>query len=132
VPAAKDISTDAKAGKILIFIGVILNIISFPILFVLGTALVLVSFGALSGFQQFMIFGLDFYTMGLIYIILGIISVIGLILKIMAYRQASQKENFHNAGVYGIVASFIPPLDVVTLIGGILCWVSKEAGRRKR
>jgi len=123
---------EAKAGKVLIFIGVILSVISFPILFFIGASLVLVSFGTLSGFQQFLIAGLDSYTMGLIFIMLGIISIIGLILKIMAYRQASQKENFHNAGVYGIVASFVPPLEIVTLIGGILCWVSKEAGRRKK
>jgi len=63
---------------------------------------------------------------GGLFFVIGLIEIAGLIAGIYAYKAAEQND-FHNAGILAIVASVLPPLQLITLVGGILCLVSREA-----
>ncbi|MDI6811368.1 MAG: hypothetical protein QMD80_06830 [archaeon] len=58
--------------------------------------------------------------------ILGLVKIVGVIVGIFAFKSTAKNE-FHNAGILAIVSSLLPPLDLIMLIGGVLCLVSKEA-----
>jgi ABC-type multidrug transport system permease subunit len=108
------LSTGAKIGKILILIGIVLGIVSAIIIFTIS------SFG--------FVFGQFSKLFGVFTVLLGLTKTVGVTVGIYAYKSASNKE-FHNAGILAIVSSLLPPLDLIMLIGGILCLVSKEAGK---
>lgn len=57
---------------------------------------------------------------------LGLVQIIGLIVGVYAYK-AAERNDYHNAGILGIVSSVLPPLQLIMLVGGILCLVSREA-----
>lgn len=103
-----DLSGSAVAGRILILIGFIIGI------FGLGM----------------MIFYSSIFSsvpvMATIFIVLGIIQIVGAVFGILAFILTLKKE-FKRAGIFGIIASFLPPLNIVMLIGGILCLTSREA-----
>ena len=47
--------------------------------------------------------------------------------KVQELMNNPKNNNFHKAGIFAIVSSFLPPLDIIMIIGGILCLVSKES-----
>ncbi len=110
------LSTEAKIGKILVLIAFILKIIG--ILFALGAA----AMGTYAA--MFAPFGLGGMWMGLLagMVILGLI---GLFLVWKAFDKMAAKD-FHTAAIYALIAAFLPPLDIIVLIGAILLFISPE------
>jgi len=117
-----ELSSEAKIGKILILVGFILGI--FGTIFSIIFGIILIAFSN-SEFAQKS--GLSLF--GGFYLVWGILMIVGTILAIFAYKSASNHD-FHKAGIMGIVASLIPPLNIFILIGGILCLTSREAKER--
>ncbi len=116
----KEMSTEAKIGKILILIGIIIQVISIAAVFTIGSGMMGLGYGMMNwGGMMGSYFGGMFYA-------LGLVQIIGLIVGVYAYK-AAEKGDFHNAGILAIVASVIPPLQLIMLVGGILCLVSREA-----
>jgi hypothetical protein len=116
------LSTAAKAGKILILVAIVLSVIG------------MIASGLFSLLIIF--FGLDWVRIPFIpqlgIAIIGVtlaIKIVGIVLAILAFRD-TERGNFYRAGILAIIASFVPPLDVIMIIGGILCLVSDEAIRR--
>jgi hypothetical protein len=105
------ISTEAKIGKILIFIAIILGVIQLIAIGVIGSV----------GFSFF----LPAWIGGIV-IIMALIKIIGIIIGIIAFRSA-ENGDFRQAGILAIIASFIPPLDIIMIIGGIVCLIAPEA-----
>ena len=108
-----ELSTEAEVGKVLILIGIIFSIISTIVIFTIG------------------LWSLIFPIFGILALIAGIIGIVGIFYGIVAYRICS-KGNFNKAGIYGIISSLLPPLDLIMLLGAILCLISKEAKKAKR
>lgn len=118
------LSTEAKIGKILVLIAFILKIIG-----ILG-ALVAVSMGT----SMMMFFPMDFGPMwGAMWmgIVAGtiVLGLIGLFLMWKAFDKMAAKD-FHGAAIYALIAAFLPPLDIIVLIGAILLFISPEAKTR--
>ncbi|MDY1591663.1 MAG: hypothetical protein RBS85_05830 [Methanofastidiosum sp.] len=111
------LSTEAKIGKILILVSLILGIVG-----VLGL-LAGFSFGVLSPWRYMRGFSL---FAGLFMVFATVIKILGLIVGFIALSSTNLK-NFNKAGIYAIISSLLPPLDIIMLIGGILCLISKEA-----
>ncbi|MCC7573569.1 MAG: hypothetical protein KO464_09345 [Candidatus Methanofastidiosum sp.] len=111
------LSTEAKIGKILILVSLILGIVG-----VFGM-LVGFSFGALFPIRYMR--GFPFLA-GFFLVFAVVIKILGLVIGFMALSSANLK-NFNKAGMYAIISSLLPPLDIIMLIGGILCLISKEA-----
>lgn len=108
------ISTEAKIGKILIFIAIIIGIIQLIAIGVVGSI------------------GLSFFLpawIGGIVIIIALVKVVGIIIGIIAFRSA-ENGDYRQAGILAIIASFIPPLDVIMIIGGIVCLIAPEASEK--
>ena len=109
------ISTEAKIGKILIFIAIIIGIIQLIAIGVAGS-----------------VFGLTFFLPAWIagvVIFIAFIKVVGIIIGVIAFRTAENRD-FRQAGILAIIASFIPPLDIFMIIGGIVCLIAPEASRK--
>ncbi len=67
------------------------------------------------------------FTMGISFLILAF-GVAGMVLNLIA--AASVTRNPRVAGALGVVATFFPPMNLFSLIGGILCFLSPE-GKQK-
>lgn len=104
----ENLSNEAKAGKIIILIAVILQAISTVGGLILGSFASMMIWGFFGGF------------------LLILVKIAGLILGIGAYKSADEKD-FKNAGIFAVVSSLLPPLGIIMLAGGILCLISKEA-----
>jgi hypothetical protein len=116
------ISTEAKIGKILILVAIVLGLLVVIVLSVI--AAVIYTAGSISGLGASMTIPL------LIIIPLIVLKVIGLIIGFVAL-SATEKKDFNRAGILAIISSVLPPLDLIMLIGGIFCLVSKEANQDK-
>ncbi len=118
-------STEAKIGKILILIGIIIQIIGIAAVLSFGS-------GMLGWLGYMMSYSCEMMGWGVFGGVLGgglfliLIKIVGLIAGIYAYKSVDKGE-FHNAGILAIVSSVIPPLQLIMLVGGILCFVSREA-----
>lgn len=108
------ISTEAKIGKVLIIIAVILGVIGMIVLAVFG------SFGLAAIIPAWLVGGI---------IILAIARVAGLVIGLTAFMSADDGD-YSRAGILGIVASVIPPVDLIMLAGGIVCLISPEAKKQ--
>ncbi|KYC45826.1 MAG: hypothetical protein APG12_00806 [Candidatus Methanofastidiosum methylothiophilum] len=110
------LSTEAKIGKILILVSLILGIVGV--------------LGMLVGFTSVALFPLRYMRFpifaGFFFVIAAVVKILGLIIGFMALSSTTLK-NFNKAGMYAIISSLLPPLDLIMLIGGILCLISKEA-----
>ena len=111
------LSTEAKIGKILILVSLILGIVGLLGMFVGFSSIALFPMRYMRGFPLFA---------GFILVFVAIIKILGLIIGFMALSSTNLK-NFNKAGMYAIISSLLPPLDIIMLIGGILCLISKEA-----
>ncbi len=122
----KELSTEAKVGKILILIGIIIQVISITAVFTIGSGMMGYSGMMSYGYGMMNWGGMMGSAFGGLFFVIGLIEIAGLIAGIYAYKAAEQGD-FHNAGILAIVASVLPPLQLIMLVGGILCLVSREA-----
>ncbi|HII75498.1 MAG TPA: hypothetical protein HA264_00280 [Methanolinea sp.] len=105
-------STEVKAGKLVFVVGI-----------VIGCALVflLVSAGAASTSSRLIPIHL---VAEYLYILLAL-KITGLVLAIFSVYFA-EKKCIQRAGVIGLVASLLPPVDILFLLGSLLFFVSPE------
>ena len=111
-------SSEAKIGKILILVSVMLGVLI--ILLLVALIMIIRPTGALTGFGLMMMIPLW------ILISLLALKVLGVILGILALYY-TEKNEFSTAGILAAVGSVLPPIDLIMLIGGIFCLISKEA-----
>lgn len=112
------LSAEAKIGKILVLVGVIIGILAIVLL---GAIAVLTwTAGGVSGLGIAL-------TMPrwIIVAVLGL-KTAGLIFGLLALVSAGRND-FSKAGIFAVISSILPPLDLVMLIGGIFCLISREA-----
>ncbi len=116
------LSTEAKIGKILVLIAFILKIIG--IISILGLS----AMGSYGMMLAQVGLGVEAMWMGVVggMIILGLI---GIFLVWKAFDKMAAKD-FHGAAIYALIAAFLPPLDIIVLIGAILLFISPEAKTR--
>lgn len=119
----RELSTEAKIGKILILIGIIIQVISIAAVFTIGSGMMGYSGIMNYGYGMMNWGGMSF---GGFFYLVGLIEIVGLIAGIYAYK-AAERNDYHNAGILAIVSSVLPPLQLIMLVGGILCLVSREA-----
>lgn len=111
-------SAEAKIGKILILVSVVLGILAVIILGMM--AAVIRPSGAFS------VFGVMVTIPFWILLFLLVLKIIGVTLGIAALYY-SGKNSLSTAGILATISSVLPPIDLVMLIGGIFCLISKEA-----
>ena len=115
-------SSEAKIGKILILVSVVLGILA---VIILGAATILIRpSGGLSGFGVMMV--IPFW---ILFSILAL-KIIGVTLGICALYYSGKNE-LTTAGILATISSVLPPLDLIMLIGGIFCLISKEANETR-
>jgi hypothetical protein len=115
-------SSEAKIGKILILVSVVLGILA---VIILGVAVAVIRpSGGLSGFGIMMV--IPFWILAT----LLALKIIGVILGIIALYYSGKSE-FTTAGILATISSVLPPIDLIMLIGGIFCLISKEANEVK-
>jgi hypothetical protein len=59
-----------------------------------------------------------------------VLKLAGVVLGLLALHATGQND-FNRAGILAVIASVLPPLDLVMLIGGIFCLVSREANETR-
>jgi hypothetical protein len=112
------LSAEAKISKILILVAVILSIL---VIIVLGfIAGIVWSVGQVTGF------GIMMSLPQWIIIALLSLKLAGTAMGIVALYYAG-KDDFSRAGIFAVVSCVLPPLDLIMLIGGIFCLISREA-----
>ena len=110
------LSTEAKIGKILVLIAFILKVVG--ILAALGMAAMGSAALMLFPFGEALFLG---YVAAVI-----ILGLIGIFLVWKAFDKMAAKD-FKTAAIYSLIATFLPPFDVIVLIGAILIFISPEA-----
>jgi len=111
----KRLSSEANIGKLILLLGVILSSISIIFFFIIG------------------IFFLKFVHPSLfsIFIFFAVLSrIFGIVFGLFAYNSCL-KGDFYKAGILGIVASLLSFVDLIFLVGAILCLLSKEAKKNR-
>jgi hypothetical protein len=112
------LSAEAKIGKILILVAVILSIL---VIIVLGfIAGIVWSVGQVTGF------GIMMSLPQWIIIALLSLKLAGTAMGIVALYYAG-RDDFSRAGIFAVVSCVLPPLDLIMLIGGIFSLISREA-----
>ncbi len=107
------ISTEAKVGKILLFIGLVLKIITVLSMFLFG------SLYALWGFHVPQVVMMSAP-------VIAIVLLVGIAFGFISLRFADEGA-MSRASIIALVGSVLPPVDVLYLVAGILFMVSKEA-----
>lgn len=110
-----------KAGTVLLLVGAILHAVGAFFLTAAGLLFLLIDKTFLGDGEA--TFPATF--VGALYLFLGLVMVVGSFFGFSAWRQ-SQGGQLHSAWVRGLVASLLPPLQVVTLLGAIFVLVSPE------
>ncbi|MDH7509668.1 MAG: hypothetical protein QHH04_01315 [Methanolinea sp.] len=116
------LSSEAKVGKILILVSLVIGIL--VLLFVAGIGAVIYSAGVFSALGISLTIPLFFVGA------VAALRIAGLVMGFLALFSTGKKD-FSRAGIYAVIASVLPPLDIVMLIGGIFCLVSREANAGK-
>ncbi len=116
------LSTEAKIGKILILVAIIIGIL---VTIVLGfiTTLIWMA-GSVSGM------GVSVAIPLWILSTIIVLKISGLVFGILALC-ATEKTDYNRAGIYAIISCVLPPVDLIMLIGGIFCLIGKEANEKK-
>jgi phosphoglycerol transferase MdoB-like AlkP superfamily enzyme len=117
------LSSEAKIGKILILVAIILGILIMLVLSAIGVAIYYAG-GSISALNMMLAIPLFFIAPVLL------VKLVGLVLGFLALHSTEQRD-YNRAGILAIIASVLPPLDLVMLIGGIFCLISKEANEAK-
>ena len=115
-------SAEAKIGRILILVSVVIGILA---IIILGSLIMLAwPSGGMNGFGIMMVIPVW------ILISLVLLKLAGLALGITALYYSGKNE-LTMAGILAAVSSVLPPLDLIMLIGGIFCLISREANEPK-
>jgi hypothetical protein len=116
------LSTEAKIGKILILVAIIIGIL---LTIVIGfvTALIWMA-GSVSGMGVSVAIPLWILSS------IIVLKIIGLVFGFLAL-WSSEKNDYNRAGIYAIISCVLPPVDLIMLIGGIFCLIGKEANGKK-
>ncbi len=112
------LSSEAKIGKILILVAVILSIL--VIIFLGFISAIVWSVGQVTGF------GIMMSLPQWILITLLTLKIAGTATGFVALYYAG-KDDFSRAGIFAVISCVLPPLDLIMLIGGIFCLISREA-----
>lgn len=124
----KGLSDSAMIGKALILASIVLavvDILMYVLIAFLGSV-GLHCMGFSSIFHESGVPEIWMEAWGLIAAIIIALDIAGLIVLIMALRMTCNRD-FRNAGILALIASVLPPIRILALIGGILCLVSPEA-----
>lgn len=113
------LSSEAKIGKILILVAIILGILIMLVLSAIGAA-IYYSGGIISALNMVLAIPL------LVIVPVLLVKLAGLVLGFLALHS-TERGDYNRAGILAIIASVLPPLDLVMLVGGIFCLISKEA-----
>jgi hypothetical protein len=115
----KGLSSEATVGKVLTLLALILKVLG------ILTMLVFLSFGSayVMAFMPVEIFGAMWTTYMLAMVVL---NVIGIFLLWKAFDKMAAKD-FHTAGTYTLITTVFAPIDIISLIAGIVLLVSPEA-----
>lgn len=116
------LSAEAKIGKILILVAVILSILAVIILSflaaILWTAGEVYGFGIMMSLPQWIVIALLVLKAG------------GMVTGVVALYYANKKD-FSRAGIFAVISCILPPLDLIMLIGGIFCLICREGNEVK-
>lgn len=115
-------SAEAKIGKILILVAVILSVLA--VIFLSFLAAIVWTAGVISGF------GIMMALPQWIVIVLLILKAAGLAMGVVSLYYAS-KNDFSRAGIFAVISCILPPVDLIVLIGGIFCLISREGNEVK-
>ena len=107
------LSIEAKIGEILLAIGIVLSFIAL---------LYLIFYGNLPFSTR--IFPSHF--IGRFFSILVLVKCAGIIIASTGFFYA-KRCNFQKAGVFAVVATLLPPIDLVLFLAGLLLLISPEA-----
>jgi len=107
------LSMEAKIGKVLMIIGIALGILALVFL---------IFFGNLPFSTRF--FPSHFFGGGTL--ILAAVKIAGIIVAISGFIEA-EKKKIQRAGILAVVATLLPPLDLILLLAGLLLLISPEA-----
>jgi len=119
---SETMSAEAKIGRILILVSVIIGI--FAVIILGSLAMLIWPSGGMNGFGIMMVIPVW------ILISLMVLKLAGLALGITALYYSGKNE-LTMAGILAAVSSVLPPLDLIMLIGGIFCLISREANEPK-
>lgn len=114
-----------KAGTILLLVGAIMQTVG---------AVLVIAMSVLAGFLDRTLSGGDtneLMVVTAIYFAIGVFLGAGALFAFLAYGKA-KSGNAYGAWVQGLVASLLPPLQVISLLGAIFCLVSPEGEATKR
>lgn len=122
-----DSSSLFKAGRIFLLIGAIMS--AFGALFLLAASIFLLTVGNnILGGESGSAFPAT--VVGWLYLGLGALLVVGCVFGFRAYG-AAKAGDARRAWINGLVAALLPPLQIVPLVGAILCLVSPESQESK-
>ena len=110
----------------MILIGIIFQIIGIAAAFTIGSGMMGYWGVPNYGYGMMNWGGMMGYGFGGFFYLIGLVEIVGLIAGIYAYK-AAERNDYHNAGILAIVSSVLPPLQLIMLVGGILCLISREA-----
>jgi hypothetical protein len=107
------LSTEAKIGKVVVLISIILSTIAIIFVIFIGT------------FALDMLLAIPGIWVTGIFVV-ALVKVIGVALGVLSLQMTAEKR-WKRAGIYALIASVVPPLDLLMLLGGIFFLTSPEA-----
>ncbi len=107
------LSTEAKIGKVVVLISIILSIIAIIVVLFVGT------------FALDMLLAMPGIWVTGIFVV-ALVKVIGVALGVLSLQMTTENR-WKRAGIYALIASVVPPLDLLMLLGGIFFLTSPEA-----
>jgi hypothetical protein len=116
------LSAEAKIGKILILVAVILSILA--VIFLSFLAAIVWTAGEVHGFGIIMSLP-QWIVIGLL-----VLKAAGLAIGVVSLYYAG-KNDFSRAGIFAVISCILPPVDLIMLIGGIFCLISREGNEVK-
>jgi hypothetical protein len=116
------LSAEAKIGKILILVAFILSVLA--VIFLSFLAAIVWTAGEVHGF------GIIMSLPQWIVIALLVLKIAGLVIGVVSLYYTG-KNDFSRAGIFAVISCILPPLDLIMLIGGIFCLISREGNEVK-
>lgn len=117
-----------KAGTIILLVGAILHAFGSFVLLLMGSLMLALGRSFLGGGRGG---AFPFAIVGTLYLVLGVLLAAGAIVGFAAWGRAKAGDA-RGGWVRGLVASLLPPVQLVTLVGAILCLVSPEGEAQGR
>jgi hypothetical protein len=109
----KGLSSEAKIGKIVLIVSLVLSIIGVILIILAGTVVAKV----LQGLPGLFVEGLY---------ILALVKSIGIVLGFVSLYSTTV-DRWRRAGIIALISCILPPLDLLMLVSGLFCLFSPEA-----